>query len=76
MAFAGYSIFVAIKSLSILQGFKDTFLNETDFEMWKMIHEMIDAVRYTESTFWLVSLTTNGFSLSVSSRLPSSTEIL
>ena len=52
LAFTGYSLFVALKSLSILGGFKDTFLNETDFEMWKMIHEMIDAVRYTESTFW------------------------
>lgn len=52
LAFAGYSLFVAITSLKTLQGFKETFLNETDFEMWKMIHEMIDAVRYTESTFW------------------------
>ncbi|MCR5564582.1 MAG: hypothetical protein K6F59_02135 [Gammaproteobacteria bacterium] len=52
LAFTGYSLFVAITSLQTLQGFKETFLNETDFEMWKMIHEMIDAVRYTESTFW------------------------
>lgn len=49
----GYGVYAVIFSISNILSYRSTFINDTDFETYKLISEAFSKVKYTESTFWL-----------------------